>query len=80
MKLKYLIITKDEGSSALPVWQDASTQALKTYSEISFRHNAVEKQIQIVKSVSDTMQLKSKYKGNVGAYTMSYQLIIVHVT
>ena len=57
-------MTKDEGSSALPIWQDASTQACWL----------------IGKSVSVTAQLKSKYKGNVGAYTMPYHFIIVHVT
>ena len=55
---------QDEGPSALPLWQDASTQAGRSK----------------MKSVSVTVRVKGKDKGNVGAYNtmMPYLHIIVY--
>ena len=55
-----------KGSSALRVWQDASTQASKRK----------------MKSVSVTAHVKGKDKSNAGDYNIikSYLNIIVHVT
>ena len=55
---------QDEGPSTLPLWQDASTQANRPK----------------MKSVSVTVHVKGKDRGNVGAYniTMSYLHIIIY--
>ena len=55
---------KDKGLSTWPLWQDASTQVIGPK----------------MKSVSFTMCVKGKDKGNVGAYNimMSYLHIVVH--
>ena len=57
---------QDEGPFALPLWQDASTQASRPK----------------MKSVSVTVCVKGKDRGNVGAYNImtSYLHIIVYAT